>query len=103
MSSQDLKLANIVVGIQSHSVKYPCVYGECTQDPDTGVWIPGKLRTVENISENRRQWLLSGGNRESLMNYKNCGNEPLLSNVNPSTPILVQLPPPPLHTILLDS
>ena len=27
--SCDLKLANIVLGLQNHSSKYPCCYGEC--------------------------------------------------------------------------
>ena len=32
MPSQDLKLTNIIIGITSHSSKYPCPYGECYKD-----------------------------------------------------------------------
>ena len=99
--SHDLKLANILAGIQSHSSKYPCVYGECTRDEKTSVWIKGQDRTIGNIEKHREEWVLSGGRRDQLKYHKNCENKPLLSRINPSTPILVQLPPPPLHTILL--
>ena len=99
--SHDLKLANILAGIQSHSSKYPCVYGECTRDEKTGVWFKGQDRTSGNIEKHRKEWILSGGNRNQLKNHKNCKHKPLLS-INPLTPILVQLLPPPLHTILLD-
>ena len=30
--SQDLKLTNIIIGITSHSSKYPCPYGEWYKD-----------------------------------------------------------------------
>ena len=99
--SQDLKLANIMAGIQTHSAKYPCVYGECTRNETTGQWTKGQYRTTQNMLENRKRWLQSGGSRDQLKNHKNCEHEPLLSAINPKTPIMVQLPPPPLHTILL--
>ena len=99
--SHDLKLANILAVIQSHSSKYPCVYGECTREEKTGRWIKGRNRTSGNIEEHRKEWILSGGSRDNLKNHMNCEHKPLLSSINPSTPILVQLPPPPLHTILL--
>ena len=48
--SQDLKLTNIIIGITSHSSKYPCPYGECMKCEETGDWIKGIDRTVNNLS-----------------------------------------------------
>ena len=99
--SHDLKLANILAGIQSHSSKYPCVYGECTREETTGLWQKGRNRTLGNIEQHRQEWIQSGSRRDQLKKYMNCEHKPLLSTIDPSKSILVQLPPPPLHTILL--
>ena len=105
--SCDLKLINIFLGLQTFSAKFPCPYGECTVCQQTGTWIKGKVRTFQNISENKRNWLeRTNGkrdkkSRDKLKEYKNCENDPLVSTDDPSTPIIVKVPPPPLHTILL--
>ena len=49
--SQDLKLTNIVIGIMSHSSKYPCPYRECSKDVITGEYVKGNDHTVCNINE----------------------------------------------------
>ena len=60
----DLKLLNIIIGIGTHSSKYPCPYGECYRNKK-GNWVTGKRRTVKNIKENYQNWknlLLGYGN-----------------------------------------
>ena len=100
--SQDLKLTNIVIGITTHSSKYPCPYGECYKDENSGEWIKGKNRTFRNIMENRENWKKkTRSKRKDLKNFKNCENTPLISSVDPDVPIIFSIPPPPLHTILL--
>ena len=52
--SQHLKLTNILIGITTHSSKYPCVYGKCSQDDD-GKWPKGRNITPkksDKISKN---------------------------------------------------
>ena len=101
--SMDLKLVNISIGICSHTSKYPCPYGECYKD-DQGNWMKGPDRTVTNIREHRRRWMMKSrskkGNRANLKQYMNCENAPLI-NGDPDDPIILTVPPPPLHTILL--
>jgi hypothetical protein len=48
--SQDLKLTNIIIGIQSHSSKYPCPYGECFKNL-SNEWEKGENRTVNNLNK----------------------------------------------------
>jgi hypothetical protein len=103
--SNDLKLVNIVIGIGTHSAKYPCPYGECYKSDDTGAWVKGQCRTYKNITQNRENWQTSSsskkGNRKVLKKFKNCEFVPLMGENVPNLPILYQVPPPPLHTILL--
>ena len=104
--SSDLKLANILIGIQTFSAKYPCPYGECTHSEGRNEWVKGKDRTVKNIVQNKDRWLQDNKHkslkkkREELKKYRNCEFEPLLSDINDEK-ILTLIPPPPLHTILL--
>ena len=100
--SQDLKLINIVIGITNHSSKYPCPYGKCYKDENSGEWIKGMIRTFRNIMENKENWKKeTRSKRKELKNFKNCENTPLISGVGPDVPIIFSIPPPPLHTILL--
>ena len=100
--SQDLKLTNIVLGLTSHSSKYPCPYGECYRDNKTGDWIKGVNRTVSSFNEHQKKWCsVTKCNRDRLKEYFNCESKPLLTCDEENTPILYKIPPPPLHTILL--
>jgi hypothetical protein len=103
--SQNLKLNNIVISITTFSSKFPCLYGECYKDDKTDEWVKEVNRTFKNISDNQMMWCNKSrnkkGNRKFLKDFKNCEFQPLISNVDPDTPILYSIPPPPLHTILL--
>ena len=55
MLLQDLKLTNIIIGITSHSSKYPCPYGECYKDNISKEWYKGTERTIKNLRSNKRK------------------------------------------------
>ena len=102
--SQDLKLTNIIIGITSHTSKYPCPYGECYKDNKSNEWYKGTDRTIKNLRSNQRKWCEAPArqnDRRLLKEFKNCENVPLISCDDPDTPILYVIPPPPLHLILL--
>lgn len=48
----DLKLANVIAGIQSHGSRHPCCFCETT----SGIWEPVRLRTYGNIKQNFEMW-----------------------------------------------
>ena len=59
----DLKVMALACGISSAGARHPCPY--CTAYKDTnGLWVPGKLRTLEDIEEDHKKWLESGGNEK---------------------------------------
>ena len=101
--SGDLKVINIICGMQTHSAKHSCPYGECWKDTKTGRWVKGRDRTVENLNENQQAWVdkTGGGQtkkaRDQLKNFKNVEHVPVL---RPGR-ILELAPPPGLHTILI--
>ena len=69
----DLKLANIILGIQSCSVR-------CKSYTVDGVWVKGKMRTNDSIKANNDEWvkwLKSKQKRNKLKNYKNYEYPPI--------------------------
>ena len=121
--STDLKCMNLMLGLQSHSAKFPCPYGHCCkitragletarkqhlvlrEDEDEGSWWKGDDRTLESLSFYQEKYdQQQNKTRSSLMNFYNCEFQPLLhprpSAVSP-TPVLQKMPPPPLHCIRL--
>ena len=92
----DLKVANILSGIQSHGASHPCCYCETTN----GSWEPAALRTLENIICNYKNWKKNGSKPSEARNFKNCVNSPLLQR-NASTDCIIDLiPPPELHLLI---
>ena len=54
----DLKLLNILVGIQNHSSRYPCHLCEGFKDKETGVWFGTDVhRTWASIIQHNTDWL----------------------------------------------
>ena len=77
--SSDLKLWLLGLGLGSNSSTYACGLGECRKESKRGKWIKGPNRTISNICEERRRWLLeTEGNRKKLNQYKNCEHEPVI-------------------------
>lgn len=95
----DLKLANILCGLQSHGSQHPCCYCEGT----AGIWeTDAKTRTLKNIRCHHQRWIRSGGSLSDSKNYFNCVNEPLLKSDirSEEEPILNIIPPPELHLLM---
>lgn len=94
----DLKVANLIVGIMSHSCMYPCTWCFAHKDHlDVG----STLRTIENIEEYYNNWKAAGEIVKIAKNFKNCINIPILKNSkNTQSLILDLIPPPELHLLL---
>ena len=79
----DLKMANIVLGIQSHSSTHSCYICNSANPFKPGVdWekVDGekvKLRTLGSIRENVTAWRNAGADLKSAKNYNNCTEMPL--------------------------
>ena len=109
----DLKLINILLGLQTCTAMFGCPYCEsCKLDSNgkrtnkRGKYMPiAKMRTNNNISENNDEYLKNGkGKREYLQNYKNCEFKPVkLKNGNGEREVILDFPPDPLHVNILGS
>ena len=73
--ASDLKMANIVAGIQSHGALHPCCYYEAR----SGDWVPAPLRTLGSIGQNYMSWRTAGQKIADGKLYKNCTNHPRLN------------------------
>ena len=93
----DLKLANILVGIMSHSSAHPCTYCYANKDE---LSICGELRSSENVLSNYKKWLTEGkGCKNKAKDYFNCIHPPLITSTEGTT-FLDIIPPPELHLLL---
>ena len=107
----DLKLTALVLGIQNSTSIYSCPYGECYKvDTDTnnktnkkGVYIPGPLRTCNNIAKNQAEWMSqTNGDRKHLKFFKNCEFPPMaLRKDQVDKPVILFMKPDPLHINIL--
>jgi hypothetical protein len=104
----DLKIYNILLGMQHSSAMHACPYCEGSKQDITskkttksGVWVLGRRRTLKNLLENLMSYLHeSGGDRKQLQHYFNCEFPPILPGQEDQE-VLYLLPIPYLHTILL--
>lgn len=93
----DLKLANIICGLMTHSSAHPCTWCDISK---TSLSSAGVMRTSDNICDKYQLWLQSGGDRKKAKLFGNCVNIPIFSWRNSSTQIINVLPPPELHLML---
>ena len=86
----DLKVCNIIVGIGSHTSKYPCTWCYATAPYVKRA----KFRTLGEI----KWWhtLYVKGGRKNAQKYFNCINEPLITGDDDDR-IIDIIPPPQLH------
>ena len=93
--------------------RFPCAFGECTKTgrDRTSTWVQGPNRTIESLLTNNEQWIKeTGGDRDKLKQFFNSEFPPLITSVadpsptQPAAPTLVlhRVPPPLLHTVLLN-
>lgn len=92
----DLKCANAVFGLSSHSGKYACLWceGECTMHP-------GEKRTLSSIDSNYQSYLAAGKPSLRMKEYKNCIAPRLLYLDEPGESLLEEIIPlPELHIFI---
>lgn len=93
----DLKLANIMSGLMTHSSALPCTY--CTAEKGN-LQDYGELRTIESITSSYYLWRASGSKSTAAKNYQSCVNAPIYTQDDTDTAVLNIIPPPELHLLL---
>jgi hypothetical protein len=91
----DMKLINIVIGIQSYGSTYPCAWCESTGTLTTD----GQERTLGRIRQQVAAYRNAGSILKSAKSFYNCIHPPLIAGDNSDT-ILSKIPPPELHIML---
>lgn len=90
----DLKLANTIIGIQSHSSKHPCTCCEGSSPWNTY----SQLRTLGRIREMVKGFRNTGGKQKKASDFMNCVQEPILRG-DDFIQILDLIPPPELQCL----
>ena len=96
----DLKVINMLCGIQAHSCMHPCY--ACTQHKDH-LDQDSCLRTVESTLANFDNYQNSSRTAAECQAQNNVKNFPIISLLSPtqgSLPLLFLIPPPELHLML---
>ena len=105
----DLKLLNMVAGIQSSSSIMACPYGLCHRvnaagkPAPNGRWVTGEARTMRKCQTLHETWLTeTGGKKECLRNYGGCKERPvsLYDETKADIPFIQLFAPPILHLLL---
>ena len=91
----DMKLQNILVGIQSGSAKYPCPYCESARPFD----VNGLKRTLGRLRELAQNFKDSNADKKDAQEYFNAIYEPIIQGSDDIF-ILDLLPIPELHLLL---
>ena len=113
----DLKCANILMALSTHTSLCPCLYCEAFKVSDTGNpttrkalhWSTAERRTVKRIREVRARWeakwqgkLDSKKAKDDHKNFASVIGSPIqLPEAMTEIPLLLVIPPDPLHCILL--
>ena len=106
----DLKMINIILGIQSCSSLFGCPFCEGFKVNSNGRptnkrgrWVKKEQRTVNNLTAHFNEYKEKGGGfRKSLKNFKNVEFTPMtMKNDAGDEWVAKTLPPEPLHTNLL--
>ena len=71
--SIDLKMANIVLGLQSHSASHPCHICDAKNPKKPGVdWEEGNLRTLGSIRDNVEKYRNSTDPKRAQVTESSC-------------------------------
>ncbi|KAJ8676984.1 hypothetical protein QAD02_012771 [Eretmocerus hayati] len=92
----DLKLANILTDIMSHSSASPCTW--CTAAKDSLITM-GEYRTIGSCIQNHENWMSNEGKKIETKVYKSCKNQ-LIFTGDEDTEVIEMIPPPELHLML---
>ena len=103
----DLKVYNMLLGMQSSGSLHPCPYGLCfkvdqhgKKTNQKGPWTKGDDRTLEGNADEAKAFAETSQNRAFLQYFYNCEFQPVIFAQN-STKVLDFLTIPVLHTVLL--
>lgn len=94
--AMDLKLANIMLGLMSHSSNHPCCWCDIQKDKLNE---KGKLRTLGSIRTLYWAFLDSKKDISKAKNYGNVIHMPVFKNPDDIS-VLQVIPPPELHLLL---
>ena len=94
--SSDLKIANIILGLMSHSSCHPCSWCDIHK---SNLHLKGIPRTLKSLSDQFWSWKSSGGDCKESKNFGNVVHLPVLHG-DPSDAVIDLLPPPELHLLL---
>lgn len=92
----DLKLANILCGIMSHSSLHPCTWCYAKKDELHGC---SELRTIGSILDYYKSWKDAGSVKGKAKDYMNCIMPPILGT-DLEKRIIDIVTPPELHLML---
>ena len=92
----DLKLANILVGVMSHSSLHPCCWCYANKNNLQQV---DEYRTIGNGLKNCKEWHDASGDKNKAKSYKNCIYPPIVQT-SEDTLIMDIILPPELHLLL---
>lgn len=100
----DLKMGNILAGIQSHSSTHPCMYCECPkhefQNPlKSKSYIMRTIADIKRFSAEYEAKAKIYNPKAPAKDYKNCVAPPIVSGSD-QTMIIQAMPPPELHLLL---
>lgn len=94
--SADLKLGNVIFGLNAHSSSHPCCW--CNVDK-ANLSEEGILRTLGSITEQFWKWQEAGAVPSCAKHYENCVHTSLIKGE--SQLLIIDLyPPPELHLML---
>ena len=97
--SSDLKLINIICGLQSHSSTYSCAFCEIpTKGPDAYSG-QANARTIGSLKEWHSKFVSAGSKTKNAKNFKSVVNRPLLKGPDDMM-ILKMINIPELHLYL---
>lgn len=107
--SVDLKMANIILGLQNHKSLHSCYICDAKNPFKPGVdWEKGELRTLGSIRDNFTAWTnATDSDYKRAKDYKNCVHMPLFEEKDEEgnyldSDVLTMhiLPPDELHLLL---
>ena len=95
--SVDLKVANIIVGLQAHASSFPCTWCDARK---TELDKCGNYRTIKDCLDNFNEWTVHGKKDVDAGKFKNCKNPPLFVNRDENQEIIDIVVPPELHLMI---
>ena len=93
----DLKLINILLGLQNHSCSHPCCWCDVQKDE---LHKKGKQRTFGSLIDLFFNYSDANAKRDDAAKYGNVIHLPLIEAQENDTPVIQIVPPPELHLLL---